>query len=761
MNDYKKSRRVFFKKAAIGSVTITGLSGWGQVLNGTVDKSNCLLSDKVEREFTKYDQAFSKWNIDFDETTTELSLENGIVKLKGKLTFISGEENWSVCNSRDGVPERYAIVDSKGDVQGYLVFLLNGNDLKLLFYHRTAQAFKGVLSFQGDISFLKDAFPCRTQAESEERVLSMASGKSDSKLNDSLYSPEKDVLLQFKSKNLEIKTSEAGHYTFSISGRIEESAESLFCFVVEADYLRRRYVPYYQPLNKDRFEKVPTGWMSWNTYFDKATATDNLNEAKVGAKYLLPFGCEYWSMESWQENSDQLPVSGFYNMDLEVNKKQFPQGMKKVADEIRSLGFRPGLWMAPFGTGNDVFYEKHKNWFLHDERGIPIRSWNGRYTLDPTVKEAREHLREIFHIASHEWGYEFFKVDGMSGRNSSYCAHLYERPEVRARFRDPDCPNPFDLCVKAFRDGIGEDRFFLACQGHSSGPESAYADASRLGADIVHPNEPVRWANVLNQGSCFMNQAFTHNITMIADPDTLLVKDLPIEEARVTATIVALPGQLTFFGDKLTELTTDQMKILQQTLPVADVRPVSLYPYFFMLPVWNLGVNHKQLGKYNVVALFNWEDMPRTIEATAKELGIEELVNYIAYEFWTQKLIEIEKDKPLNLSVKVPPHSVRVLVLHALQENPQWVGSDRHIAQNGMEILGYDWQESRSTVNGSIRLVGGFPLTMRIHVPDGYIYKLINCKHVKCSIKQEAGNILALTFRSEQTVDADFEIVFS
>ncbi|MBK7479991.1 MAG: hypothetical protein IPI69_09935 [Bacteroidales bacterium] len=168
----------------------------------------------------------------------------------------------------------------------------------------------------------------------------------------------------------------------------------------------------------------------------------------------------------------------------------------------------------------------------------------------------------------------------------------------------------------------------MACQGHTSGPEPLYADASRIGADIVHPNQPVKWANVLNQVRCTINQVFTHNIVMVNDPDTLLVHDLPLEEARVSATIVALPGQLTFFGDKLAGLSEERMKMLQQTLPVADVRPVSLDHYFSMLPVWNLRVQNDLLDDYNVVALFNWEDETKSISFTTGELGIDSDLEY-------------------------------------------------------------------------------------------------------------------------------------
>ena len=131
---------------------------------------------------------------------------------------------------------------------------------------------------------------------------------------------------------------------------------------------------------------------------------------------------EIWNIESWQDNSPKLPVSDFHNMNLETYKVQFPEGMKWLADEIRKLGFRPGLWMAPYGTGNDAFYAAHRDWFLHDGDGRPIRSWNGKYTLDPTAPGALEHLTSIFDRASHEWGYEFFKIDG----NLGCCAAVAE-----------------------------------------------------------------------------------------------------------------------------------------------------------------------------------------------------------------------------------------------------------------------------------------------------------------------------------------------
>lgn len=345
----------------------------------------------------------------------------------------------------------------------------------------------------------------------------------------------------------------------------------------------------------------------------------------------------------------------------------------------------------------------------------------------------------------------------MSGRNHGYCAHLYKRPEIKACFNDAHCPNPFELCVQAFREGIGEDRVFLACQGHTSGPEALYAEASRIGADIVHPNEPVKWSGVMNQASCLINQVFTHNIVMIADPDTLLVRDLPMEEARTSATIIALPGQLTFFGDKLSGLAANKVKILQQTLPVAHVLPGNLYPSFKMLPVWNLRIQNKMLNDYNVVAFFNWEDENKVISVTTKELGIVDY-DYIGHEFWSGQAFRYQPDNKI-LSLEVPAHGVRLITLHEVKNSPQWIGSDRHITQNAMELTGYEWIVEQHVLKGEIQLIKGFPLTIKIHVPATYSFAGMKCKGATHSIEED-DHILTIKFHSKKTDNVPFSLQF-
>ena len=699
------------------------------------------------------------WAVSFDEAAQQLTLSypEANVALSGALTFRSGGKDWRVAPARDAVPSRLALVDPNDNVQGYLSFQANGGRLQMLAYHRTAQSYEGWLYYSGQLRFRSDAFACRTSPDPSERVLRLASGEADSTLNDSLFSRADDLALLLRAAGETRLYAKGGEgHGFFLSGRIHEASEAAFSFTVERDYYRSRYVPYYKPVDKKRCPRPPTGWMSWNVYFDTATAEDNLAEARLGKKYLQPFGLEFWSIESWQGNSDRLPVSKFYNMNLECNETQFPLGMKRLADDIRALGFRPGIWMAPFGTGNDAFYQAHKGWFLHRKDGTPIGCWNGKYTLDPTVDEAVDHLRHIFDVASHEWGYEYFKIDGMSGRGPGYCAHLYERPDIRACFSRPDCRDPFERCVRAFREGIGPDRVFLACQGHFTGPETAYADASRTGADIVAPNRPVTWHNIMNQARCTLNQIFAHNIVFYADPDTLLVNDaLDLEQARVTTTVVSLPGQMMFSGDKLAELKPERIKLLQQTLPVADVRPAALYPYFRDLPIWDLAVARPFL-RYLVVALFNWTDRPETIGFHFREIGEPMDRRFVAYEFWTQTYLG---GKEGSVSLEVPARGVRLLALHPEVPHPQYLSSDRHITQGAVELKDLAWRDR--TLTGTVEAIGGFPLTLRFRVPQPF--KLASCKvpeAVSVRTVMETPEVLAVTVETPETRDVPIALDF-
>jgi hypothetical protein len=679
-----------------------------------------------------------QWHVTFDEATSALDCRHRAsgAAVSGTLSF---EETaaaspakpvrWSVRLPRDSETERLALCDAKGDAQGYLAFTGQDATLRITALHRAAQAFAGRLTWQAEAKLGTQTFACRTRApENSHGVVQMASGPADSLLNDSLFDIETDTALRLGGQSARIATiNSEPPQTFRVSlEACPHGPGSVIELEILKDYYKARYVPHYRPIDRARCPSPPTGWMSWNVYFDTAGETENLDEARVGAKFLKPFGLSVWSIESWQDNSDTLPVSNFHNLTLRPSPRKFPHGMKWLAEQIRALGFRPGIWTVPFGTGDEEYYKTQKDWFLHDTNGKPMRNWCGRFVLDPSQEAVRQHMETTHRTMSAEWGYEFFKIDGMSGRNPGYSAHFFERPEVRAAFKNPlpaagggqgAGANPYPLCVEALRRGIGPDRVFLACQGHYTGPEVAYADAGRIGADIVHPNQPPHWANFLGQARTTLNQYFVHNIVWYSDPDTLLVgKHSPLNVARVATTIVGLPGQLTFFGDKLASLPPDRMRFLQQVLPVCDVRPLDLFPIHELPPAWDLKVR-RPFGTWDVVSLFNWTDQPADCRLAFADCGLDPQQEYLVYEFWAQRFMGRHRGV---FEARIEGRSNLLLAIHPDLGRPQFLSTNRHVTQGGVCVTRHEWDAATRTLTIGVRLVADDPLSLAVHVPTSF-----------------------------------------
>ena len=676
---------------------------------------------------TTTDWTFGAWRVSFEPSSDSFSLtcrhpDSGTT-VSGPLTFLAvnasgAQESFTVVPARDSIASRLALRDPNGDIQGYVTFTGNGDSLEIRAIHRTAQNYAGTLHFDADVQLGGAAFACRTTPTPKGRVVQMAAGPADSRLNDSLFDMSSDTGLRFQGGQVVITTNaESGTenaFRANLSAAITDPARAAIRLEILREYYRSRYVPYYHPINKKRCPVAPTGWMSWNVYFDTAGEKENLDEARVAARYLKPYGMEFFSIESWQDNSPKLPVSKFHNLTLRPDPNKFPSGMKQLADEIRKLGFRPGIWTVPFGTGDAAFYESHRDWFLHQPDGTPMRNWCGLYLLDPSQEAVRRHMEETHRTMSRDWGYEYFKIDGMSGRNAGYSAHFYERDEVRAAFKEV-LDDPFKQCTEALRRGIGEDRVWLACQGHYTGPDCAVADAGRIGADIVGHRRPPDWNNYYNQARTTLNQIFVNNIVWYGDPDTLLVGAAnPLETVRLAAAVVALSGQAMFAGDKLAELPSERMRLLQQCLPVCDIRPLDLFPIYEMLPVWDVKVR-RPFGDWDVVSLFNWNAEAAEIGVDFAELGLDPARPCLVCDCWNRTLMRDVRDR---ITATVPGHGNALLAVYPDTGHPQLVYSDRHLVQNAIGIEEIHWEKETNTLSGAVRLVGTDPMELVIALPE-------------------------------------------
>jgi hypothetical protein len=311
-----------------------------------------------------------------------------------------------------------------------------------------------------------------------------------------------------------------------------------------------------------------TGWCSWYNlyaYINEENILDHLHAAQTVAAR------ENLHMHVFQIDDGFTPEMG----DWLEGRPQFPRGMKALLDDIRSAGFLPGLWIAPFMVGNrSHLYRDHPDWVIADRQtGKPLTHmqfygefrWHKRseeyYILDTTHSDAFDYLRNVFHIWRQEWGCEYFKTDFMHFGS--------EYGPDRALWHAPGMTRIeiWQRVAKMIREEIGE-AFWLGC-GCPLWAPVGLVDGVRIGRDVG-----VAWSGDYSAQSLLRDQAsrnFANHILWQSDPDCVLLRerfsDLSPEEIKSLALYAGMTGGVIMTSDHLGELSQDRLNLWRFILP--------------------------------------------------------------------------------------------------------------------------------------------------------------------------------------------------
>ena len=158
----------------------------------------------------------------------------------------------------------------------------------------------------------------------------------------------------------------------------------------------------------DRDHPVPTGWCSWYYFYQDISEKfihDNI-ALLVKMSDEIPMGlCQI-------DDGFQKQVGDWFEFD-----PAFPNGLRPLAEEIKSSGMTPGLWLAPFILHPKAqLVEEHPDWLLRDHKNHPVTAgfgWNNlvTYALDLTHPDALAYACEVVHTAVEKWGFEYLKLD--------------------------------------------------------------------------------------------------------------------------------------------------------------------------------------------------------------------------------------------------------------------------------------------------------------------------------------------------------------
>ncbi len=421
------------------------------------------------------------------------------------------------------------------------------------------------------------------------------------------------------------------------------------------------------------------GWESWYHYGLFLSADDVLANARL----LRDRYGEHPDFDLLQVDDGWQVTYGAW-----TPNERFPADLGLLVEELRALGCRPGLWIAPFRVqpGAPGIAEEHPEWCVRPldagpDAGADVEPWlepaHGKWALDASHPDACAWIRDLG-AQVRAWGFEMVKVD--------FC---YLGAVTGAR-HDPRVTGieALQRGLAALVEGLGDDVYVLGC-GMPMLPAVGHCHGNRVGHDLAMPRllqelgHPVDvdteggWTGARGVRVQARNVAARwaqHGRWYDADPEVVMAwgadgsdtAGYPVEVARVMATLALVTGGPFLLADDLAGVSTVERSVLEHPALLALVdargvgsdttfRPVDLFEHADAPDVvehaYSIGDGIPahwvaQRGDRRVRAYFNWSDAPVRYDVEPELLGTTEL--------WT--------DEVAGPTIEVPPGAVRVLV---------------------------------------------------------------------------------------------------
>jgi hypothetical protein len=463
-----------------------------------------------------------------------------------------------------------------------------------------------------------------------------------------------------------------------------------------------------------RWFSAPTGWSTWDYYFG------DINEEII----LKNAACLQRDREDFPLNYIQIDA-GYCDERrnwTEWDKAKFPRGPRWLVDRINEYGFKAGLWLIPFyAHPQSRVAQEHPEWLVKDREGKPVSYLESAFALDGSHPQVQAWLRKLAWIITHEWGFEYIKIDGASIIGITRGEHYDAAATGCAAYRQG---------IEAFRSGMKEGTLFM---GGIFNVGIGVIDAMRTGGDVgarwdcskieVHRGERDRY-----HGSGYVKRAimsalngyFMHGKFWINDGDYLVVREdrseLTLNEARTWATILGLYGGSVILGDNMITLSPERKEVINKILPlyIQAAKPLDfLQQEIPGIMVLNID---REDESWKVVCLINYTDKTETKRLDFDAIGLDSEAEHHIYGFWEQKYYGLRQG---SLDINLAAHACEVLSIRKDLKRPQIVGTDMHITQGGVEFKEVKWVAGRLSVHLSAKAAsGGGRIIM--HLPFGW-----------------------------------------
>ncbi len=154
----------------------------------------------------------------------------------------------------------------------------------------------------------------------------------------------------------------------------------------------------------------------YNEYMHFSWDDPNAERIIFNAPFVAATGCKYYIVDcGWHDSKSITDTDSMYHKfgTWYEDRTRFPDGIRSVAEYVRSLGMKFGLWIAPevVGFGNEKMLSYYDDDCFFIRNGKRVCHSTG-YLLDFRNPKVYNYLSETLDRMIDEYGCDYIKYDG-------------------------------------------------------------------------------------------------------------------------------------------------------------------------------------------------------------------------------------------------------------------------------------------------------------------------------------------------------------
>ncbi len=258
-----------------------------------------------------------------------------------------------------------------------------------------------------------------------------------------------------------------------------------------------------------------------------------------------------------------------------------------------------------------------------------------------------------------------------------------------------------------------------------------------------------------------------NNVVWRNDPDHIEIHQ---PDGYRAATLTTLTGSVLMLTDRPEVYRTERVEAAKRTAPVLFTRPEQLYdvdPSRSSLldqagtQLSGSGPRPFDADQREVVSLYQldiarpfeqWTVLARTRDDPAAIplalLGLAPATDYLAFEFWTQRLALFGMIRRAAAGPIDPRFGVQVVCLRPRMAHPQLLATSRHVTCGGPDLSDVSWKDN--ALSGLSDLVAGNPYVLYLNEPAGSRFDRVDATGARVVSQVVSGRLRIVRLESAQ-----------